>query len=150
MKSEATTFLVVMVALLGLASAQNRTVYGTELPADAAPYDQQVLRIGCDNTSTSTTFDFAVSVYQRYCIGSGDDIINDQFQDALVDLDENFNVIPGAAESWSVSEDGRTWTFKLRDGLMWSDGTPVTAYDYEATFRYSGRPKSSASGRWTT
>ncbi|MDA0700016.1 MAG: peptide ABC transporter substrate-binding protein [bacterium] len=35
-----------------------------------------------------------------------------------------------AAESWSVSEDGLTWTFALRDSLVWSDGTPLTAHDY--------------------
>lgn len=148
MKTHATTILTFLFALLSLANAQNTTVYGTELPENAAPYEEQVLRIGCDNTTTGTTFDFAVSVYQRYCIGSGDDIINDQFQDALVDLDENFSVIPGAAESWSVSEDGRTWTFKLYDGLMWSDGTPLTAYDYEATFRYSASPDSAWDLSW--
>ncbi|ETD81388.1 peptide ABC transporter substrate-binding protein [Rhodobacter capsulatus] len=40
------------------------------------------------------------------------------------------NLIPGAAESWSVSEDGKVWTFKLRPGALWSDGTPVTAADF--------------------
>jgi oligopeptide transport system substrate-binding protein len=39
-------------------------------------------------------------------------------------------VIPGAAESWTVSEDGKTYTFKLRADGKWSDGTPVTADDF--------------------
>ena len=34
---------------------------------------------------------------------------------------------PGLAKSWDVSEDGLTWTFHLRDGLKWHDGTPLTA-----------------------
>jgi oligopeptide transport system substrate-binding protein len=34
---------------------------------------------------------------------------------------------PLAAESWTVSEDGLTYTFKLREGLMWSDGVPLTS-----------------------
>ncbi len=38
--------------------------------------------------------------------------------------------IPGAAESWTVSEDGLTWTFHLRAGATWSDGVPVTADDF--------------------
>ncbi len=40
----------------------------------------------------------------------------------------DFSTEPGLAESWS-SEDGKTWTYTLRDGLQWSDGTPLTAED---------------------
>ena len=39
-------------------------------------------------------------------------------------------VIPGAAESWTVSADGKTYTFKLRADGKWSDGSPVTAHDF--------------------
>ena len=39
--------------------------------------------------------------------------------------------LPGAAESWVVSDDGLTYTFKLRADGKWSDGTPVTAADFE-------------------
>ncbi len=38
------------------------------------------------------------------------------------------------AESWTVSEDGLTWTFKLRDGVVWSDGDPVDAADFKYTY----------------
>jgi peptide/nickel transport system substrate-binding protein len=38
-------------------------------------------------------------------------------------------VQPSLAESWSVSKDGRTWRFKLRQGVQWFDGKPVTADD---------------------
>ncbi|WP_200836536.1 peptide ABC transporter substrate-binding protein [Roseiconus lacunae] len=37
---------------------------------------------------------------------------------------------PAMAESWDVSEDGKTYTFHLRDGIRWSDGTPITAHDF--------------------
>ena len=43
--------------------------------------------------------------------------------------------IPGAAESWTVSEDGLVWTFKMREGAVWSDGHPVTADDFVFSFR---------------
>ena len=36
---------------------------------------------------------------------------------------------PDLALSWDVSDDGRTWTFRLRDGVVWHDGTPMTAQD---------------------
>ena len=41
-------------------------------------------------------------------------------------------IVPGAAESWSVSPDGRTWTFRLRENLRWSDGTPLSAAQFVA------------------
>ncbi len=41
----------------------------------------------------------------------------------------DFRTEPGLAESWEGSEDGKTWTYKLRDGLKWSDGRPLTAED---------------------
>lgn len=117
--------------------ADNMTVYGTALPDDALPYSQQVYRVPCSNTASTTTFDFAVSVYQRFCPGQ---ILSDNFSDALVTLDKDFNVQPGAAESWSASEDGLTWTIKLRPGQQWSDGTPLTAHDYVATYRLAASP----------
>lgn len=40
----------------------------------------------------------------------------------------------GLAESWDTSADGLTWTFKIRDGVMWSDGQPLTAADVAYTF----------------
>src|SRR5687768_14485720 len=40
----------------------------------------------------------------------------------------------GLAESWEVSEDGLVYTFHLRDDFSWSDGTPVTAHDFQAVW----------------
>jgi oligopeptide transport system substrate-binding protein len=42
---------------------------------------------------------------------------------------------PGAAESWTVSPDGLTYTFRLRPELRWSDGTPLTAEDFVYSYR---------------
>lgn len=42
---------------------------------------------------------------------------------------------PGSAESWSISEDGRSYTFHLRPGLTWSDGRPLNADDFVYSFR---------------
>ncbi len=49
--------------------------------------------------------------------------------EGLVRIYDN-KIEPAMAESWKVSKDGLTYTFKLRDS-KWSDGEPVTAYDFE-------------------
>jgi peptide/nickel transport system substrate-binding protein/oligopeptide transport system substrate-binding protein len=117
------------------APAREKTVNGLVLPDDAAPYSEQVLRLPCDNTRNETTFDSAVTIYQVF--GCGGNL----FGDTLVDLDKDFTPRPAAAASWSVADDGVTWTFRLREGMMWSDGTPVTAHDYVATFRLEATPE---------
>ncbi|WP_433242699.1 ABC transporter substrate-binding protein [Streptosporangium sp. CA-135522] len=53
---------------------------------------------------------------------------------ALNSLDAKGRPGPYLAESWTPSQDRLTWTFKLRDGLKWSDGTPITAEDAAWTF----------------
>lgn len=50
--------------------------------------------------------------------------------ECLLAVDENGQLVPGQAESWETSEDGLTWTFHLRDGLKWSDGSDLTANDF--------------------
>lgn len=109
------------------------TIFGEKLPDDALPYDEQIDYVGCSNTAAMTAFEFQVTVYQRYCPGT-------DFSDPLTELDVNFNVVPAAAESWEVSEDGLTWSFHLRPGQVWSDGTPLTANDWVATYRYLAQP----------
>ncbi len=50
--------------------------------------------------------------------------------EGLLTLDQENQLAEGQAESWETSEDGLTWTFHLRDGLKWSDGTDLTANDF--------------------
>lgn len=56
-------------------------------------------------------------------------VITDNLYEGLVRLDEKNEVAPAGAESWTVSEDGKTWTFKLRKN-KWSNGDEVTAKDF--------------------
>ena len=62
----------------------------------------------------------------------------------LLIINENNEVIGGQAESWTTSEDGLTWTFTMRDGLKWSDGTDLTAKDFEYTFKRMVNPDTAA------
>jgi peptide/nickel transport system substrate-binding protein len=55
--------------------------------------------------------------------------------DTLFAIDEKFQVRPQMAESWQLSEDGLTTTIKLREGLAWHDGKPVTVEDCIASLR---------------
>ena len=48
----------------------------------------------------------------------------------LIKLDKNDKPVPDLAESWTISNDKKTFTFKLRKGAKWSNGEPVTAKDY--------------------
>lgn len=50
--------------------------------------------------------------------------------ECLLVVDANNQLAPGQAESYEVSDDGLTWTFHLREGLKWSDGSPLTANDF--------------------
>ncbi|WP_172124184.1 MULTISPECIES: peptide ABC transporter substrate-binding protein [unclassified Devosia] len=61
-------------------------------------------------------------------------IIGDYIEGLMAE-DANADAIPGQAESYTVSEDGLVYTFKLRDGIQWSDGEPVTAEDFVFAFQ---------------
>ena len=62
----------------------------------------------------------------------------------LLIINENNEVVGGQAESWEASEDGLTWTFTMRDGLKWSDGTDLTAKDFEYSFKRMANPDTAA------
>jgi ABC-type oligopeptide transport system substrate-binding subunit len=94
------------------------------LPPDAAPPERQVYRylafepVGLDFSMTAYQSLGSEFVFERLCM-----------------LDHNLELVPGAAEGWESSPDGRTWTFHLRPGGRWSDGAPVTAHDFEYTYK---------------
>jgi ABC-type oligopeptide transport system substrate-binding subunit len=115
-----------------------------QLPADAAPPDQQVLVLPYDNSLDFTSMDFMESVYKRGNAGTGSDLMTEP----LVRIDKNFDIKPGAAQSWSADSTGTVWTFKLDPNLMWSDDTPLTADDFVATFQYSADPKHAWDFAW--
>lgn len=69
--------------------------------------------------------------------------LNNLFE-GLVTYDKDNNLVGGNAESWTISEDGLTYTFTLRDGLKWSDGSPLTAQDYLYTMKRILTPSTAA------
>lgn len=71
---------------------------------------------------------------QRMLGGPQDRVYGDFFE-GLVTEDAAGGIVPGQAESWRVSQDGLTYSFRLRAGLAWSDGSPLTADDFVFAFR---------------
>ena len=59
-----------------------------------------------------------------------DGFILDDIYEGLIDYDANGQIVPGAAENGTSSDDGLTYTFHLRDGLKWSNGEPLVAQDF--------------------
>ncbi|MCR5651769.1 MAG: peptide ABC transporter substrate-binding protein [Lachnospiraceae bacterium] len=64
--------------------------------------------------------------------------------EGLLKFDKNNDVVPGVAESYEVSDDGLTWTFHLRDGLKWSDGSDLTAEDFVYSWKRVADPNTAA------
>jgi peptide/nickel transport system substrate-binding protein len=54
--------------------------------------------------------------------------------------EDTLELVPNMAESYSISDDGLTFTFKLREGMLWSDGEPITAHDYKYAYDMASNP----------
>jgi len=64
--------------------------------------------------------------------------------DGLLGVDKDNKIIPADAESWDISKDGLTWTFHLRNGLKWSDGSALTAKDFVYSWKRVVDPATAA------
>lgn len=70
-------------------------------------------------------------------------IMRDLYE-GLVTQNAKAEVVPGVAESWQISDDGLTYTFKLRENAKWSNGDPVKASDFVFAFQRIQDPKTAA------
>jgi oligopeptide transport system substrate-binding protein len=71
-------------------------------------------------------------------------VVNALFE-GLTTFNRQGHAVPGVAESWTISPDRRTYTFHLRADAKWSDGAPVTAADFVASWRRTLDPATAAS-----
>ena len=117
---------------------------GVTLPENAAPLEHQTFVVYFDITADFTSPNQMETIYKSGGFGS----ITTLTGDTLVRLNKDFQVQPAAALSWSSDETGKVWTFNLDPNLVWSDGTPVTAEDFVATFRYAADPKHAWDFAW--
>ena len=89
-----------------------------------------VLRVGLRQpwTSLNVAAGFEVAEYE---------IWNLHYATLTDKAADDFSTIEGLAESWEASDDGLTFTYTLREGLLWSDDTPLTAEDIAWTINTS-------------
>lgn len=108
------------VMALGIGSINAEVIYHRGNSADPETLDHH---------KTSTT-------YEAH-------IMRDLYE-GLVIYDAKGKVVPGVAESWTISDDGRTYTFKLRPDAKWSNGDPVTAGDFVFALKRIMMPETGA------
>lgn len=66
----------------------------------------------------------------------------------LYQIGEDGSLVNGCADNYTVSEDGLEYTFTLRDGLKWSDGSDLTAKDFEYSWKRALSPDAASPGAW--
>ena len=72
-------------------------------------------------------------------------LVSSQYLESLVSLDDEGTVIPWLADSWTVSDDGLAWEFTLRDGVTFTDGTPLDAAAVQANVAHLQDPETGSS-----
>ncbi|HLZ55873.1 MAG TPA: peptide ABC transporter substrate-binding protein [Ktedonosporobacter sp.] len=116
--------ILCMLAMLVAACGSNGTSdTSASSTSQKASVDKQVFNLAFPGIEDIKTFDPAMATSQTSL-----DAINMSFT-GLVQLDNNLQVQPQMASSWKQSADGLTWTFALKPGLKFSDGTPITSKD---------------------
>ena len=82
-----------------------------------------------NNTSEPGSLDPALAE------GTHESWVIDHVFEGLMKKDKDGNLVGGMAKDYTMSEDGLTYTFDLRDDIKWSNGDPVTAHDFEFSWK---------------
>ena len=119
-----------VAALLGFGAMGAAGQEGDGTMTSASSDDELTLTVGITQEidSPNVTVGYTVAAYEVW------NLMYATLTDKAAD---DFETIPGLAESWEGSEDGLTWTYTLREGLLWSDGEPLTADDVAYTINRS-------------
>lgn len=100
---------------------------------------------GAGGTANVYLYQEPAGVFGPLAPASGPDIqVNSLIFQGLIAADPDFELKPVLAESFTVSEDAKTFTFKLKPDLKWSDGEPLTSEDVMFTYNLMANPKSKA------
>lgn len=96
--------------------------------AAMASASAQVLEIGADNSPTGLD-PHLITAFPSFMV------VNGNIYEGLTAIDKDLKVVPGLAESWTVSADGKTYTFKLRTGVKFHDGSAMEAEDVVSSIK---------------
>jgi peptide/nickel transport system substrate-binding protein len=118
MRAPAGHRLIRLLAGMGLAGAL--LLPALAVPARAAD-DKLVLRVGTVQDLDS------LNPYQTLLV-TGYEVFQLTYN-LLVDFGPDLEPVPGFADTWERAADGKSWTFHIRTGMKWSDGTPATSAD---------------------
>ncbi|RYH02170.1 peptide ABC transporter substrate-binding protein [Salipiger sp. IMCC34102] len=112
----------------------------SEVPADA--------NLAADQTFTYRVGDESPSIDPGKVEDvDGSDVVRDLFE-GLYNQDADGNLVPGVALDHTVSDDGLTYTFNLREDAMWSNGEPVTAGDFVYAWKRAASPELASPYSW--
>ncbi|MEH6941389.1 peptide ABC transporter substrate-binding protein [Bacillus sp. JJ722] len=76
--------------------------------------------------------------------GTHDSWVLEHVLEGLTKKSPDGKIVPGVAKDWTVSPDGKKYTFNLQEGTKWSNGDPVTAHDFEFAWKYALDPKTAS------
>jgi len=107
-----------------------------QMTFEGKPASRMIAAISMDIRSPNPLFDWT---------GTGKETVGGLVFDSLVELDEELRPLkPALAESWEISDEGRTFTFHLRDGVYWHDGVKFTSNDVKFSFEARMDPSTGA------
>ncbi|MGO4387955.1 ABC transporter substrate-binding protein [Microvirga sp. 2YAF29] len=109
-------------------SALRSTLSAGIMVAAMASASAQVLEIGADLGPTGLD-PHLITAFPSFMV------VNGNIYEGLTAIDKDLKVIPSLAESWTVAPDGKTYTFKLRSGVKFHDGSPFEAADVVASVK---------------
>lgn len=137
--------LALKIALLGGAVAFNTVSFADEIktgitPATDASQVPAAAKLRKDTVVAGISE--PQGIFNPYFFVNGwDENVTNVIFSRLIDWDSHGNLVPGLAESWTVSPDGKTYTIKLRPNLTFSDGSPLSAEDVAFTLSVLYDPK---------
>lgn len=120
-----TMLMILSIALSACAPKAPAETPGGETPAPAS--ELKILRT--NNMSEPGSLD------PQLAQGTHDSWVLDHAFEGLYKKDKDGSIVPGMAKDYKLAEDGVTYTFTLRDDIVWSNGDPVTAHDFEFAWK---------------